>query len=225
MAECKEKWRNIRGRYLRQLKEVPPSGSGVKRKKLYYLTDYLQFIDPYTSSRPQTSNLTVNENIEENCKDYSDVDEADIADETEETSMACTPGSSSKSNKHITHKNGKESSSKTHQNSSLDELNAAVAGYFKEKRSQKTEDHDMDFLKSILPDIKSLDPPNKRRLKINIMKLVDDACREASYHQNTSLSNIHHSSSDYQNIFQKTPSNSMPTPLPFQQIPSSNQQL
>ncbi|KAL5239299.1 hypothetical protein ACI65C_006709 [Semiaphis heraclei] len=88
-----------------------------------------------------------------------------------------------------------DNSSKKQQCSSLDELNVAAAGYFKEKRSQKKSeefpDHDMDFLKSLLLDIKSLDAQNKRKLKINIMKLVDDACSEASYNQNKNVHNTH----------------------------------
>ncbi|XP_022170367.1 uncharacterized protein LOC111033763 [Myzus persicae] len=194
VADCKEKWRNIHGRYLRQLKDVPPSGSGTKRKKVYYLTDYLHFIDPYTTSRPQTGNLTgltVSENRGENSIDYLEVDEIEYGYEHEEKSMTDTHSI----NKCIKKKSGIDSSSKKQQCSSLDELNVAAAGYFKEKRSQKKseelQDHDMDFLKSLLPDIKSLDSHNKRKLKINIMQLVDDACKEASYNQNTNVHNIH----------------------------------
>jgi len=84
--------------------------------------------------------------------------------------------------------------SKNQHYSSLDELNVAAAGYFKEERSQqKSEelhDHDMDILKRILPDIKSLEAQNKRKLKINIIKLVDESFREASYNQNTQVHNI-----------------------------------
>jgi len=191
VTECKEKWRNIRGRYLRQLKDVPPSGSGTKRKKVYYLTDYLHFIDPYTTSRPQTGNLT-GLTVSENSIDYLEVDEIEYGHEHEERSMIDTHSI----NKCIEKKkSGMDNSSKKQQCSSLDELNVAAAGYFKEKRSQKKSeefpDHDMDFLKSLLPDIKSLDAQNKRKLKINIMKLVDDACTEASYNQNKNVHNTH----------------------------------
>lgn len=191
MAECKEKWQNICGRYLRQLKDVPPTGSGTKRKIAYYLTDYLHFIDPFTTSRPQTGNLT-GLTVSENSIDYLEVDEKKYVYEHEERSMTDTHSI----NKFIKKKSGIDSSSKKQQWSSLDELNVAAAEYFKEKRSQKKlkelPDHDMDFLKSLLPDIKSLDAPNKRKLKINIMKLVDDACKEASYNHNTKyVHNIH----------------------------------
>jgi len=88
-----------------------------------------------------------------------------------------------------------DSSSNKQKCSPLDKINVTAAGYFKEKRSPKKseelQDHDMDFLKSLLPDIKSLDAHNRRKLKISIMKLVDDACKEASYSQNTNVHNIH----------------------------------
>lgn len=106
MPECKEKWRNIRGRYLRQLKDVPPSGSGTKRKKLYYLTDYLHFIDPYTSSRSQTGNLTLSGNN----VDYSEVDvENDDENESKEGIMPPTQTCNIKSNRSSSIKSGKDS--------------------------------------------------------------------------------------------------------------------
>lgn len=61
VADRKEKWHNIRGRYLRQLKEIQPSGSGTKPKKNYYLNEYLNFLEPFTTSRIQTGNLTKNQ--------------------------------------------------------------------------------------------------------------------------------------------------------------------
>jgi hypothetical protein len=36
----------------------------------------------------------------------------------------------------------------------------------------------MDFFKSILPDFKTLLPARKRNLKIEILKLIDQACCE-----------------------------------------------
>jgi len=58
-------------------------------------------------------------------------------------------------------------------------LNKVVTGYFsnKNKAQVKTDenDPDMDFLKSLLPDIKLLNPRAKRILKIDMMKLVNDA--------------------------------------------------
>lgn len=58
-------------------------------------------------------------------------------------------------------------------------MNKVVTGYFsnKNKAQVKTDenDPDMDFLKSLLPDIKLLNPRAKRILKIDMMKLVNDA--------------------------------------------------
>ncbi|CAI6353078.1 unnamed protein product [Macrosiphum euphorbiae] len=130
VSECKEKWRNVRGRYLRQIKEQPPSGSGAKRKKKdYYLSEYLHFIEPFTKSRPQTGNLQAQENDNDGSETEAD-DEIDI-----DTSIICQETSD---------------------------------------RNEET-DPDMNFLKSLLPDIKALNPRLKRNLKYDIMKLVNDA--------------------------------------------------
>lgn len=56
----------------------------------------------------------------------------------------------------------------------------------------------MDFFKSIILDIKVLNPNIKRKFKIVILKLVDDACRKTSYYQSTSILNVYHASSENQ---------------------------
>ncbi|KAF0749795.1 Aspartate aminotransferase [Aphis craccivora] len=158
VSDCKEKWRNIRGRYLRQVKEQPPSGSGSKRKKKdYYLNEYLQFIEPFTKSRPQTGNLQTQENNNDDTENEVD-DEIDI-----DTSIICQETSVYKPK--IIDKN---------------ELNKVATNYFTNKkltkdRDEETDDPDMNFLKSLLPDIKTLNPKVKRILKYDMMKLVNDA--------------------------------------------------
>lgn len=58
-------------------------------------------------------------------------------------------------------------------------MNKVVTGYLSNKKKAliKTDDNDpdVDFLKSLLPDIKLLNPCTKRILKIDMMKLVNDA--------------------------------------------------
>lgn len=83
VADCKDKWHIIRGRYLRQLEEIQPSGSGVKPKKHYYLNDYLHFLKPFTISRIQTGNLTKNQEPINDIDDKS-VDEEQQLDEDDD---------------------------------------------------------------------------------------------------------------------------------------------
>eukprot|EP00102_Acyrthosiphon_pisum_P021442 XP_016658652.1 PREDICTED: uncharacterized protein LOC107883347 isoform X3 [Acyrthosiphon pisum] len=184
VSDCKEKWRNIRGRYLRQVKEQPPSGSGVKRKKKdYYLSEYLQFIEPFTKSRPQTGNLQTQENDNDGSETEVD-DEIDI-----DTSITCQETSVHKP------KTIDKSIKKKNNTSSLDELNKVATNYFTNKkltkeRNEEPDDPDMNFLKSLLPDIKALNPKVKRTLKYDILKLVNDANEQmemSQQEQNTTI--------------------------------------
>lgn len=45
-AECKERWKNIRAVFVRNMKPAP-SGAGAKTKKTYYLMESMQFTVPY----------------------------------------------------------------------------------------------------------------------------------------------------------------------------------
>lgn len=45
-GECKEKWRNLRSTFVKNLKPKP-SGSGATKKKPYYLTEAMQFAVPF----------------------------------------------------------------------------------------------------------------------------------------------------------------------------------
>ncbi|CAK1602109.1 unnamed protein product [Parnassius mnemosyne] len=52
VADCKGRWKNLRGCYTRHLKNNNrPSSSSAKHVKPYYLADHLQFLDRYIKSR------------------------------------------------------------------------------------------------------------------------------------------------------------------------------
>lgn len=58
VSDCKDRWKNLRGSYTRHLKyENAPSGSAAKKKKAYYLAEYMTFLLPYTKSRQMKSNI------------------------------------------------------------------------------------------------------------------------------------------------------------------------
>ncbi|KAK9687226.1 Alcohol dehydrogenase transcription factor Myb/SANT-like [Popillia japonica] len=58
VCDCKERWKNLRACYSRYLKTAKlPSGSGTRRKKPYYLAEFLSFLEPFTKSRKQSGNL------------------------------------------------------------------------------------------------------------------------------------------------------------------------
>ncbi|XP_050507557.1 uncharacterized protein LOC126885174 [Diabrotica virgifera virgifera] len=68
VAVCKERWKNLRGSYTRYLKKCTPSGSAAKKTRPYYLAEYMQFLTPFTKSRPMKSSL---EPLPQQSIDYS----------------------------------------------------------------------------------------------------------------------------------------------------------
>lgn len=55
--DCKNKWKSIRSAYIRALNTKSKSGSAAGSKKDYYLSPYLQFLNPFTKNRPQEGNI------------------------------------------------------------------------------------------------------------------------------------------------------------------------
>ncbi|KAK9702953.1 Alcohol dehydrogenase transcription factor Myb/SANT-like [Popillia japonica] len=65
VCDCKERWKNLRACYSRYLKTAKlPSGSGTRRKKPYYLAEFLSFLEPFTKSRKQSEDDEQNANID-----------------------------------------------------------------------------------------------------------------------------------------------------------------
>ncbi|KAF0711896.1 MADF domain-containing protein [Aphis craccivora] len=53
-SECKERWKNLRSVFVRNLK-APPSGSGSKKKRPYYLIEAMQFALPFVKTNMPTA--------------------------------------------------------------------------------------------------------------------------------------------------------------------------
>ncbi|CAH1110452.1 unnamed protein product [Psylliodes chrysocephalus] len=65
-SKCKKKWKILRGSLTRYIKHCTgKSGDSAKSKKKYYLWDVMQFVVPFTKSRPQSGNLSIESDEEE----------------------------------------------------------------------------------------------------------------------------------------------------------------
>jgi len=85
-CNCNEKWRNLRIVFVRRQK--PPSGSGRKDCKVYYMTERMQFILPYIKgvrSVDSTGNLSSPPNVMDD-----EVNETDEVENTEENEFEST---------------------------------------------------------------------------------------------------------------------------------------
>ncbi|CAH1994634.1 unnamed protein product [Acanthoscelides obtectus] len=83
--ECKERWKNVRGRYTKYKNQSKlPSGSGAKHIKEYYLASHLRFLDSFVRSRPNKSNIkSTQEEARESEEENQDEDMDEKLDETE----------------------------------------------------------------------------------------------------------------------------------------------
>lgn len=73
VSDCKERWRNLRGSYTRYLKyQKQASGSAAKKKKPYYLAEYMTFLLPYTKSREIKGSVSVPDNSNTEIIDFDD---------------------------------------------------------------------------------------------------------------------------------------------------------
>lgn len=151
-----------------------PSGSAAKMTREYYLSPYLNFLDNFLKSRPTKSNLNKYDNIDGN--DSEDIDETllteQLASENSDFNSyqsTPTPPPSNKSGK-IT----------------IKDVNKVAHDYFTQKAMQRKTialpeiDSDLAFFQSMLPDMKTMTPTQKRRFKMGVLNLSEQILNEQS---------------------------------------------
>ncbi|XP_028164360.1 transcription factor Adf-1-like [Ostrinia furnacalis] len=195
VATCRERWKNIRGRYVKQINKPPPSGSAAKSKKPYYLSEYLHFLDTFIRSRTPTGNVQsqsvetdkereseVTEEQSNSIPDISDADEESFTrDETLEANRI--PGLSDYSNPSTPETSVPIQSNfyrrKNKQATSLSEVNRSAIKYFDERKKRQNSapavlDPDEAFLKSVLPDMKNMTEAQKRNFKVAVLRVAGE---------------------------------------------------
>ncbi|RZF45657.1 hypothetical protein LSTR_LSTR010608 [Laodelphax striatellus] len=153
-AECKTKWRHIRmsfSRYIRGLE------TGNRSKKQYYLWDELQFLRPFAKSKHQSAMLNCGKH--EQPLDIVDVDTQYIPAENLLISTDTDP---------------------------LDQHDSSDSTRFATQTASSSTFHphginpDLEFFKSILPDIANFTPAKKRTFKRKILDLIDELSEDCT---------------------------------------------
>jgi hypothetical protein len=86
-----------------------------------------------------------------------------------------------------------------------DEVDHVFVNYMKANTAVRNEQNaDAEFLHSLLPDVSSMSPQQKRKFKIEVLKLIDDCLKEPSSSQWASHSTPHYAV----NISLKNPASS-----------------
>ncbi|XP_044756990.1 uncharacterized protein LOC123315387 [Coccinella septempunctata] len=179
VADCKEKWKNIRNGFVRSLKPLP-LGSTSKTKKLYYLHDAMQFVLPYVrpiqqsqnTSNPVTTEISNESTLqfdEDDCEhttNDSTTNTEQHNDETSQTQAKRKLETSTTLDKKVERKKVKKEK---------DDADTAIREYLRDKRESKTRlDDKQMFLLSLLPDVSKLSDKNLRQFKIRTMILLED---------------------------------------------------
>ncbi|VEN60980.1 unnamed protein product [Callosobruchus maculatus] len=192
VAECKERWRNIRCSFLRSLKSGP---KGSRPKKPYYLKEYLNFILPYLKpyiTAEKASNyrqLTKIENTaldselsmhSEDLQNIDDLIENDDAvveplriprlSDGEESADIFTTSSNERKRKRACTSEVEQSIIKY-----LDSKTRKIENS-SNKEVEKSEHCDAMryFLLSLLPDVTSMNIEQQRFFKVKVLMLIDE---------------------------------------------------
>lgn len=176
MADCKEKWKNIRNGFVRSLKPSP-SGSSSKAKKPYYLHDIMRFVLPYV--RPvqhleNTGNISLSDTEimtqpdEDESQSTKNVFEKNTEDN--KNGLVVEPSKRIQETPFSVEKKKK----KKNYIEEKDDVDQAVLQYIKEKKDNKTPDDDRQmFLLSLLPDVRNLSEKKLRQFKIKTLILLE----------------------------------------------------
>lgn len=173
------------------------TGSGAK--KPYYLWEVLQFLMPYTKSRPQSGNLpaTVTQRPQNMRPEPQNIEEDDIIDtpiippEDLQLSLPATVANTVSENNAASSTQPlsiKPSGSLSAWRSTkakerkVDPLEKSLAFYFNKKGSEvqpHENNPDLYFFKSILPDIANFTPAKKRQFKRKVMDIIDELSEDS----------------------------------------------
>lgn len=182
--DCRERWKNIRGRYGKYKKaKAKPTDKLAKRVKEYYLAPYLSYLDNFLKARPYKRLFRKSLKTETHEGETHDDNEDMHADESlqwpwphqstqphqQADSCFVVPVDPALSSEYM----GSELAA------ALQDATEAEKAPIIKKKTVKL-DTDLSFLKSVLPDMKAMTPDQKRRFKIGILNMAGEILKENS---------------------------------------------
>lgn len=177
-------------RYIKKLKEF--SGVQDKQFKEFYMWKDMQFVIPYLKERNYTTSRVPTIRPIDSQQPY---DQYEIKREIDDTEDSCSP--------RIAHSHSMETEipslsarglKRTTETSEL--TDSFTTAHKSAKFETETDNPDLDFFKSILPDMAELNASQKRRFKLRVLMLLEDMSNEKNLaYPPTSVSPVHSSSS------------------------------
>lgn len=210
MPHCKERWRNLRACLTRHLKQrVVTATDGSPAHRPYYLAEHMAFLLPYTRSRSARDTVKY-EQLENSFDEFNGTSTGKAENNGETTTTYTISTSETDENNQfvtliqtsdpITTLNESpakgdrqlETNDKTTANVIATAPKEQVQEIFYEaippKRIKVTnndcDDADMEFLRSLLPDIRVMNASQKRRFKMRIFGLIEDVLSSSNNNEN-----------------------------------------
>ncbi|XP_062526082.1 uncharacterized protein LOC101741286 [Bombyx mori] len=158
VEELKLKWKGIRSSYNRYKNKIQTSDTCKK----YYLSAYLQFLDPFIRRRGSQLDKS-----ETDCSYFIDVHDNDTSNDSNIEAEEIDIKSEVIEDSQI--------GEKTQHYVPIGIINSTEeVKQEKEERPTDEESEDLQFFKSILSDIKDFTSKEKRKFKMGILQLIDD---------------------------------------------------
>lgn len=163
--------------FVRRQKQ-PPSGSGRKDSKTYYMTEHMQFILPYIKgvrSVDSPGNLPSPPNVVDD--EFNETDEVENTEENISESTAESLNMTKASNEQVFTPKFKKKKTNT-----SDMVDQCFIDYIttKKQNNKKEEDHRKQFLLSMLPEINQMTDIQMRKFKRKMLDVIDDILGETS---------------------------------------------
>ena len=164
----------------------------------------MQFVLPFLKSRIQTGTFPPFSPGDDN-EDPADVEDDSVDHEGD---IVCETSKEGPETPRITENDPSPSSfaisSRRGRKRAADDLfERTVADFIAKKSGDESGNPDLQFFKSILPDVAGFSASQKRRFKIKVMQLIDDIANEGSASRSSSVVSAYSGSTD--NSYQQHP--------------------
>lgn len=195
VPHCKERWRNLRACLTRHLKNSKQqTANGNTNYKPYYLADHMKFVLPYTKCRSQRDTVLVTEDSTNSNMQKIEIDDYDD-EKISEPETPCTASVQGNPGGNVSKKESigrfifvpplnstpnvgvKRSTALIEQESEIGTGNPSTDKKMKVSPDvfviKEMDDADLNFFKSLLPDIRQMTPSQKRKFKMGIFELIN----------------------------------------------------
>ena len=169
---CKDRWKHIRTVFARHLHAQTPSGSSATSRRPYYLHDAIQFMTPHIkkSSHREGKVPDAQKGVRK-----TETPQESVSLDTATPSECSTVLQQASSSRHINYSDHQQREhGKRQRLNDFNPVGRCLVEYKTHETQPTTPDPDAEFLRSLLPDIKTMTAKQKRIFKIGAVKLIDE---------------------------------------------------